>query len=57
MPRATSARAIKDYGRRTGGDSPWIEPECQPEAGTPEAAMIAHDAMQAGRSPCIYAGE
>lgn len=55
--RNIRARAIAEHGRRTGGDSPRIEPQWRPEAGTPKAAMIAHHAMQAGRSPCLQAGE
>lgn len=51
------ARAITEYGRRTGGDSPWIESHRRPETGTPKAAMIALVAMQAGRSPRVHAGE
>ncbi len=47
--RNIRARAIAEYGRRTGGDSPWIEPHRRTEAETPKAAMIAHRAMQAGR--------
>jgi putative transposase len=43
-------RALVEYGRRTGGVCPWIEPECRPEAGTPKAAMIVLAAMQVGRS-------
>lgn len=55
--RNIRTRAITEHGRRTGGDSPWIEPHRRPEAGTPKAAMIAHTAMQAGRSPSLQAGE
>lgn len=55
--RNIRARAITEHGRRIGGDSPWIEPHRWPEAGTPKAAMIARVAVQAGRSPCIHAGE
>jgi putative transposase len=48
--RNIRARAITEYGRRTGGDSPWIEPQWRPETGTPKAACLTHRAMQAGRS-------
>ncbi len=54
--RNIERRAIEQHGRRTGGVSPWIEPDCRPETGTPMAAMIA-TAMQAGRSPRLQAGE
>jgi putative transposase len=48
--RNIRARAISEHGRRTGGDSPWIEPPWRPEAGTPKAACLAHRATLAGKS-------
>jgi putative transposase len=48
--RNIRARAITAHGRRTSGDSPWIEPHWRTEAGTPMAACLAHRAKQAGRS-------
>jgi putative transposase len=49
-------KAIQAYGRRTGGNSPWIEPEYRSEAGTRKEVMIV-EAMQTARSPCLQAGE
>ena len=54
--RNIERRAIIEFGRRTGGVSPWIEPDYRPEAGTPKSATIPVG-MQAGRSPCLQAGE
>jgi putative transposase len=55
--RNIRTRTITEHGRRTGGDSPWIEPKCRPETGTSKAAMIAHHAMQAGRSRALQGAE
>ncbi len=54
--RNIEQRAIVEFGRRTGGISPWIEPRCRPEAGTPMSAMI-QIGMQAGGSLCFQAEE
>lgn len=54
--RNIERRAIIEYGRRTGGVSPWIEPECRSETGTPMSAMIS-DEMQAGRSRSLQGAE
>jgi putative transposase len=54
--RNVEQRAIIEYGRLIGGVSPWIESDRWPETETSKSAMIAQ-AMQAGRSPCLQAGE
>lgn len=54
--RNIEIRAIREYGRRTGGVSPWIEPDYRPETGTRKSAMIPFG-MQAARSPRLQAGE
>jgi putative transposase len=49
-------RAVEQYGRRIGGVSPWIEPNCRPESETLKSATVAA-ATQAERSPGLQAGE
>jgi putative transposase len=55
--RNIRARAVIEHGRRTGGNSPWIEPLRWPETGTPKAASFARCAIQAGRSLALQSEE
>jgi hypothetical protein len=55
--RNIECKAIRAYGRRTGGVSPWIEPDYRPQAGTRKAVMIGIKTMQAARSRCLQAAE
>lgn len=54
--RNIERRAIQEYGRRTGGVSPWIEPDYRPETGTRKSAMVLIG-TQAARSHGLQAGE
>ncbi|WP_449410656.1 RNA-guided endonuclease InsQ/TnpB family protein [Methylobacterium komagatae] len=55
--RNIRARAVIEHGRQTGGDSPWIEQQWRPEAGTPKAACLVRRAGQAGKSLVLQGEE